>query len=83
MSIKANRFGGKGTMQYHFVVIYDEASEKFLLDTGTTDAKFDETLIFDVMSGNWFTLSEMPEPDGFVAYSKLQDKLVEKLDGIY
>ena len=66
-------------MQYHFVVVYDEGTDKFLLDRNTTDAKFHWELAFDSQTNSWYTLDELMEAD-YVDYENL---LIDKLDGIY
>ena len=66
-------------MQYHFVVVYNEETDKFLLDRNTTDAKFYGLLAFDSQTNNWYTLDELMEAD-YVDYENL---LIDKLDGIY
>ena len=66
-------------MQYHFVVMYDEETDKFVFDSGTTDAKFDNEVAFDSESNNWFNLDELMEAD----YTDYLEMLLEKLDGVY
>lgn len=66
-------------MQYHFVVVYDELTDKFMFDSGTTDAKFDNEVAFDSESGNWFNLDELMLAD----YEDYLEMLLEKLDGVY
>ena len=66
-------------MQYHFVVLYDEETDKFLLDRRTTDAKFNWELAFDSQTNNWYKLDELMEAD-YVDYENL---LIDKIDGIY
>lgn len=66
-------------MQYHFVVMYDESTDKFLVDTRTTDAKFNSYLAFDSQTNDWYTLDELMQAD-YVDYENL---LADKLDGIY
>ena len=62
-------------MQYHFVVMYDEETGKFLVDLGTTEAKFGEIVAFDSQSNNWYDLDELMEAD----YVDYEEMLVEKL----
>ena len=65
-------------MQYHFVVVYDENTDKFLFDTGTTEAVF-ELPAFDSQIGEWQDLDELMEAD----YADYASMLIEKLDGVY
>jgi len=68
-------------MQYHFVVMYDEDTDKFVFDSGTTDALFDDRLAFNSQTNEWirFDNDELMEAD-YVDYTTM---LIEKLDGIY
>lgn len=66
-------------MQYHFVVMYDENTDKFLFDSQTCVAKFGDELAYDSETGNWHTLDELMEAD----YEDYSMMLLEKIDGIY
>jgi hypothetical protein len=66
-------------MQYHFVVMYDEDTDKFVFDSGTTEVMFDDRLVFDSNTNEWHEVDELMEAD----YADYATMLVEKLDGVY
>lgn len=66
-------------MQYHFVVMYDEATDTFAFDSGTTESMFDDRLAFDSDTNEWYEVDELMEAD----YNDYVSMLVHKLDGIY
>jgi hypothetical protein len=45
-------------LQYHFVVVWDEASSSWEVDAETLDAKFDTEVIWDKDSNNWVSYKE-------------------------
>lgn len=63
-------------MQYHFVVFYDEDTDKFEIDIDTTMVKFEnEGVAFDSNHQVWHLNDELMEAD----YVDYQEMLVEKL----
>ena len=62
-------------MQYHYVVCYDEETDKFEIDIDTTMAKFDNFVAFDSDRQVWEDLDELMEAD----YVDYESMLAEKL----
>jgi len=64
-------------MQYRFVVMYDEDTDKFVFDSDTTDAFELDRLAFDSQTDKWirFDDEELIEAD-YVDYTTM---LIEKL----
>jgi len=62
-------------MQYHYVVMYDEDTDKFEIDVDTTMAKFDNFVAFDTDTQEWVDFDELMEAD-YVDYEQM---LHEKL----
>lgn len=62
-------------MQYHYVVCYDEETDKFEIDIDTTMAKFDNFVAFDSDRQEWEDLDELMEAD----YVDYESMLLEKL----
>ena len=62
-------------MQYHYVVMYDEDTDDFSIDVGTTEAKFGKVIAFDNETNNWYDMDELMEAD----YLDYEQMLHEKL----
>ena len=62
-------------MQYHYVVCYDEETDKFEIDIDTTMAKFDNFVAFDSDRQEWEDLDELMEADYVDYESMLSEKL--------
>ena len=45
-------------LQYHFVVVWNEASGTWEVDAETLDAKFDTEVIFDTHSQTWVSYED-------------------------
>ena len=48
-------------LQYHFVVVWNEASGTWEVDAETLDAKFDTEVIWDKDSNNWVSYEDDEE----------------------
>jgi beta-xylosidase len=48
-------------LQYHFVVVWNEASGTWEVDAETLDAKFDTEVIWDKDSNNWVSYEDDDE----------------------
>ncbi len=48
-------------LQYHFVVVWNEASGTWEVDSETLDAKFDTEVIWDKDSNNWVSYEDDDE----------------------
>jgi hypothetical protein len=59
--------------------MYDEDTDTFVFDSGTTYAMFHDRLAFDSKTNEWHEVDELMEAD----YDDYVSMLVEKLDGIY
>ena len=65
-------------MQYHFVVLYDEETDRFEIDVDTTRTKFDsEGIAFDPHTQVWHWADELMEAD----YADYEEMLAERLNG--
>jgi len=63
-------------MQYHFVVMYDEETDRFDVDVDTTMTLFEaQGVAFDPNHQEWHLNDELMEAD----YSDYEDLLAEKL----
>ena len=65
-------------MQYHFVVMYDEDTDKFDIDVDTTRTLFEsQGVAFDPNTQVWHWNDELMEAD----YVDYEEMLAEKLSG--
>jgi hypothetical protein len=62
-------------MQYHYVVLYDENTDKFEIDVDTSNAVFFEGTAFNPDTQTWYGLDELMEAD----YLDYEQMLSEKL----
>jgi len=63
-------------MQYHYVVMYDENTDKFEIDVDTSNTVFFEGPAFNPDTQTWYGLDELMEAD----YLDYEQMLSEKLD---
>ena len=64
-------------MQYHYVVFYDEDTDKFEIDIDTTMTLFEKGVAFDPNHHVWHLNDELMEAD----YLDYQQMLSEELGG--
>jgi hypothetical protein len=69
--------------QYHFVVMYDEASDTFELDYDTQEAKFNNLSIFDSDTGEWEEVTSEHWEDDNTIYNRAGDALATALENLY
>ena len=62
-------------MQYHYVVMYDEDTDKFEIDVDTTMTLFENGVAFDPTHQVWHLNDELMEAD----YLDYEQMLLEKL----
>jgi len=65
-------------MQYHYVVFYDEDTDKFEIDIDTTMTLFENGVAFDPNHNVWHLNDELMEAD----YLDYEQMLAEELGGI-
>ncbi len=65
-------------MQYHYVVFYDEDTDKFEIDVDTTMTLFENGVAFDPNHNVWHLNDELMEAD----YLDYQQMLSEELGGV-
>lgn len=62
-------------MQYHFVVMYDDYNDEFVMDYDTQDAKFKGAPLFDTTTNEWIDLEENHWADDSSTYNRAADLL--------
>jgi len=62
-------------MQYHYVVMYDEDTDKFEIDVDTTFTLFQDGVAFDLTHQEWHLNDELMEADYLDYGQMLHDKL--------
>jgi len=62
-------------MQYHYVVLYDEDTDKFEIDVDTTFTLFQDGVAFDLTHQEWHLNDELMEADYLDYGQMLHDKL--------
>ena len=62
-------------MQYHYVVLYDEDTDKFEIDVDTTFTLFQDGVAFDLSHQEWHLNDELMEADYLDYGQMLHDKL--------
>ena len=65
-------------MQYHYVVFYDEDTDKFEIDIDTTMTLFENGVAFDPTHQEWHLNDELMEAD----YLDYEQMLSEELGGV-
>jgi hypothetical protein len=61
------------SIQYHFVVRWDESDNAWNIDPETLDAKFDAEIAWDELSNNWLSYRDNED---------LREKFVEREDAL-
>jgi hypothetical protein len=62
-------------MQYHYVVLYHEDTDKFEIDVDTTFTLFQDGVAFDLTHQEWHLNDELMEADYLDYGQMLHDKL--------
>ena len=65
-------------LQYHFIVSWDEASQRWAVDVDTLDAKFDAEVVWDEDQQEWLSYRE---DDALRAeFTAIENSLAELLE---